>query len=271
MGSLPEPPPPSALRRPAGAEISIEAAALGAVFPALAHLLGPAAFRALCEVAVQRAACAPGAAPGLASAAAHGAAPGAKIHSLLVRREARTDDRLPSRLAADIAALEWSIHTVAARAADGSDLRRAGPHDVPSLLPPGAPKPAGSAWRSAALQPARAFDIVRVAFRLDTWVRRLHEGRRVGRLPVRDEQHIVVSAPARPAQQAGAPPASACWFALPPGRGQLLTRLALGVPLGEALRDAVRRGWVRDESEARELVGSWLREGLFARVLHSGG
>jgi len=274
-------------------------AALAAIFPALAQLLGPEGFGALCAAAVARSS---------DPDAARDIPAGAAIHGLLVRRDTRTDDRIPSRLAADIAALEWAIHCVAGRATSHDLDRRATPRDLdaagasPSPAPPScdaslrgaSPRDASTrdpiapdeGWRAASLQPVRAFDIVPIAFRLENWVRRAHDGRRAPRLPMRGEQHVVVYArPAVSAHAAGEPAATHApdadelpdpravelqpvwWFALTPELGALLARLALGVPVGAALREAVQHGWMPDEAAARGQLDAWLREGLFARVL----
>ncbi len=225
------------------------AAVLAAIYPALAHLLGPKPFAALCATASAR-------------SAAADVQPGRLIHALLLRREARTDDRIPSRLAADIAALEWSIHRLADRPQHAEAERPATPRDLLAATAAGCGPDDG--WRVATLQPSRHFDIVPVAFRLDTWVRRVHQGRRMKRMPMRGEQHIVVHAPDRASGDAGAP---VWWFALPPGPGTLLAHLALGQPIGVAVASAVHRGWMADEAAALEQLDGWLREGLFARVL----
>jgi len=266
--------------------------ALRAIFPALAQLLGADDFGALA-----RAACvAADAAAATGSCAAVDPSredlprvqPGALVHGLLVRRGACADDRIPSRLAADIAALEWTIHAVAGRAPTQDSDRRASPLELHAS---DGGEPRQSAWRDAVLAPLRAFDIVPVAFRLESWVRRVHEGRRTASLPSRGEQHIVVSA--RRPLQAPAEPATAgadsgpaglapdelpdprlipldpvWWFALPPGQGELLCSLALGTPAGAAVRRALARGWLDDEAAGLALVEAWLREGLFTDVRH---
>jgi hypothetical protein len=247
----------SAARAPADPE-------LAAAFPALAHLLGRAGFDMLCDAARQR-------------AQRFDLPAGALLHGLLLRHHVASDIA-PSRLAADVAALEWSISQMEALVPRWVSAPRASPADLPGAAADasaaaapddGQAEPRNDAWKAAVLEPVRAVDIVPVAFRLASWVRRRHgpQPRHLDALPVRHDQKIVVWVPHVPGAQAAPAGARVWWHALEAGPGRLLERIALGAPLGAAVQAALAHGWIADEAAARALLDRWLREGLFARVL----
>jgi hypothetical protein len=211
-------------------------------FPALAHLLGPDCFARLADAAAAR-------------AAELGCEPGAVVHHLLLQRDAPRPSAVSSRLAADVAALERAIEEVARRAPDSAREQRLRESDLVTL-------PLVQ-WERAALVTLRAFRLIPVAYRLESWVRRLHSGAsRPPPPPRREEQAVAVYA--LPGMGALRP--DAWWQGLSAGEGRLLATVALGAPLGEAARDAVTRGAVANPAAARALITAWVREGMFASV-----
>ncbi len=200
-------------------------------FPALAYTLGQARFDGLADQA-------------LAAADATGSPAGEWLLRMLVSFDIRTEG-IPSRLSADVAALEWAIAQVHATPAPthAPMLRRDVPDDAHSR--PG-----------AMLVPIDALRIVPVAFRLDAYLRRIAAGRRP-QAPARGDQVVVVYRPAGRVHR----------IALSSGEGRLLQHLRLGVPVTDAVAAAVANGSAIDVGSARRDIDFWLGEGLFSQVL----
>lgn len=215
-------------------------------FPALAHLIGAECFAQLGAAATAR-------------AAEQGVEPGAVVHHLMVQRDAPRPAAVSSRLAADVAALERAIEEVTRRAPESAR--------EPRLLEPELVTLPMVQWERAALVTLRAFRLIPVAYRLESYVRRLHSGgSRPPPPPRREEQAVAVYALPALLRGHGALTPAAWWQGLAAGEGRLLATLALGAPLGEATRDAVTRGAVASPAAARALITAWVREGMFASV-----
>ncbi len=227
-------------------------------FPALSAVLGDEAFAELAGAAVT-------------AAAEAGRRPGEMMQAVVTRRIVRgqvTDPlpdpvtgpvadpgtnpadsktagatgswNVPSRLVADLAALEWAMVAV-----DGVPVGT----ELP-LRRDEFPSDDGTV-----LVPVAGFRIVSVAFRLDAYVRRIHQGRRP-EPPARADQSIVIYRPY----------GSACRLVLDRGEGRLLSLLAVGTPVGEAVEAAVQHEWMPDAPTARDTILNWVGEGMFAGV-----
>jgi hypothetical protein len=233
--------PPAALEAPPD---------LQAQFPALASLLGPAAFARLSALAGEHSA-----AQGVAPDSASGVPAGAFVHGLLVHGDVPAPDGTPARLLADVAALEWAVAEVSALAPRAQHEPRLTDAQLEALAP--------AALAAAALRPTRALRLVPCAFRLAGWLRDVHEGKQP-HPPRRGEQHVAVYA--LPALLPGEQAPVVWWTSLSHAEGRVLARAALGTPLGTLRAEAVERGWVRDEAMLMGWLRAWVREGLFAGV-----
>lgn len=205
---------------------------LADVFPALAATLGGEAFAELAAAAV-------------AAAGESGRLPGEMMQAVVTRRivsgrDAEDPWGVPSRLVADLAALEWALVAVEATPSD---------HELPLR------RDQFPSDDATVLVPVEGFRIVSVAFRLDAYVRRVHEGRKPEPAP-RADQSIVIYKPY----------GRACRLVTGRGEGRLLSLLAVGTPVGEAVDAAVLHEWLPDAPTARDLILEWIGEGLFAGV-----
>ena len=209
-------------------------AALAEDFPALAHVLGPRRFRRLgAEV--------------LGRARETGRPPGSYVERVVVdhmlRLRSRKAGSSSSRLAADVAALEWARLSVA----------HAPPRDTPPLCR--ADLPAGEALAGAVLEPIDALRLVPVAFALGAYLRRVSDDRRPP-LPRRADHTLLVARPrSEPVLET-----------LTRGEGRLLNLLCLGTPVGEALATAQAQGWTPDATSALASLHQWVGSGFFAEV-----
>jgi hypothetical protein len=219
------------------AETAAEVAAL-ADYPALAHLLGPQHFATLAHQAAER-------------AARDGDDPTELVHSLLVRRTAPLPDDVPSRMAADVAAVEREI--VHVRRSLG---RCVGVPRVPIGVLEGFDRDTLHASR---LEPIRALGIVPTGYRADGYVRRVHSGK-LPDPPKRDAQTVVVYA-------LGAVDPVTWWRAVPSAEGRLLDLIALGETLGTAIKQTVGPKGFADEAAVLAALDLWTREGLFTRLI----
>lgn len=206
--------------------------ALAEDFPALAYILGEPAFAALSAEA-------------LAVAARSDRAPGELLQAVVTRRIVRGEPApwsVPSRLVADLAALEWAVSQV---------------NDVPPVDELPLRRDQFPTDDDVVLVPVAGFRIVAVAFRLDAYLRRIAQGRRPPP-PGRADQSIVVYKPY----------GQACRLVLDRGPGRMLSLLAVGTPVGEAVDLAVQSEWLPDPPSARDAILEWIGEGLFASVRH---
>jgi hypothetical protein len=204
--------------------------ALEADFPVLAHILGEARFDRLARVTER-------------AARRMDARPGELVETVVSRWAVRHDlraEKLPSRLVADLAALEWAVVEVDTfpTSDSGSPLRR---DQLPEDL------------TVAVLVPIPALQLIGVAFRLDAYIRRVREGRTVA-LPLRGDQTIAVFRPND----------KVCSLAMTRDAGRLLSLLIQGAPVGEAMDTAIHRKWCTGIEEAVAFLDEWIGDGMFA-------
>ena len=223
---------------------------LRAQYPALALLLGAESFARLAALAVAHSA-----AQGVPPDSASGVPAGAFVHGLLVHGDVPAPDGTPARLLADVAALEWAVAEVRALAPLAQHEPRLTEAQLDALPPDALP--------AASLRPTRALRLVPCAFRLAGWPGDVHEGKQP-LPPRRGEQHVAVYA--LPALLPGEQVPVVWWTSLSHAEGRLLSRAALGTPLGTLREEAVERGWARDEEMLVGWLRDWVREGLFAGV-----
>lgn len=219
------------------AETAAEVAAL-ADYPALAHLLGPEHFASLAHQAAER-------------AEREGLEPNALVHSLLVRRSTPLPDDVPSRMAADVAAVEREICVVGQLAPQCAELPRVSVGVLENLD--------HETLRATRLVPIRALGIVPVGYRVDGFVRRVRAGK-LPPPPVRQAQSVVVHA-------LGSVQPIAWTRAVSHAEGRMLTLLSLGTALGATLDECTGSDGFPTQADALAALDIWLREDLFTRVI----
>jgi len=204
--------------------------ALEAQFPVLAHVLGETRFGRLARITTR-------------AASRLEADPGELVQAVVSRWAVRQDfrtEKLPSRLVADLAAVEWAVIEVNMfpPPESGSPLRR---DQLPEDLD------------AAVLVPIPALQLMGVAFRLDAYIRRIREGRNVA-LPDRGDQTIAVFRPHE----------KVCTLAMTRDAGRLLSLLIQGAPVGEAMTTAIDRKWCAGVEAAFAFIDEWIGDGMFA-------
>lgn len=219
------------------------AAELATAFPGLQRLLGDEPFAQLAALAAAHSH-----AQGVPPDSESGVPAGAFVHGLLLHGDVPAPDGVPRRLLGDVAAVEWAVAELRARAAALACEPRLTP-DALAGLPP-----------DAALRPARGLRLLPCAFRVAGWLRDVHEGREP-LAPRRGEQVVAAHVPPSPLPDAA--PVT-WWNGLSHAEGRVLSRAALGTPPAELLAEGRARGWLRDEAQLREWLDGWVREGWFA-------
>jgi hypothetical protein len=219
------------------AESAAELVAL-ADHPTLAHLLGPRHFALLAHEATKR-------------AQREQVRPADLLHSLIVHRAAPLPDDVPSRMAADVVAVEREISVV------GELIPRCA--GMPRLSAGALSEIDRDTLRASRLETIRALGIVPVGYRVDGYVRRVRAGK-LPEPPERAAQTVVVY------ELGLANPVVWC-RAVSHAEGRMLSLIALGETLGEAIDAGIAPDGFSNKAAALHALDFWLREGLFTNLL----